>query len=192
MVFALKWPLHQKQLMDRQEELSHLRRGCGLAVGYSNAREVGQMFHSLINPWSNPSPIPLQTKTTLTKPACGPGKVWPSSKRQAQDPASSSGGGSLYLTVPGAHRAKEKSPVLAGKVPQTEGWRFWTWGVWGGGNGFHWIPFYILFRLSSAQQGDFLIRAAQPGRPPAQTPVLPSKVSWGTLSCLISWVLIFE
>lgn len=30
--------------------------------------------------------------------------------------------------------------------------------------------FYILFRLSSAQQGDFLIRAAQPGRPAAPEP----------------------
>lgn len=60
------------------------------------------------------------------------------------------------------------------------------------GNGFHWMPFYILFRLSSSQQGDFLVRVAQPGSPLAQTPPLPSKVSWGTLSSLISWVLIFK
>lgn len=52
--------------------------------------------------------------------------------------------------------------------------------------------FNILFRLSSSQQGDFLIRVAQPGGPLVQTPPQPSKVSRGTLSCLISWVLIFE
>lgn len=135
-----------------------------------------------------PSPIPLQTKTTWTKPAVALQKSGQTAKgRHKNQLPLQEGGGSLYLMVPGAHRTTENSPVLAGRVC-----RLWTWGVWGGGNGFHWIPFYILFRLSSAQRGDFLIRAAQPGRPPAQTPVLPSKVSWGTLSCLISWVLIFE
>lgn len=57
-------------------------------------------------------------------------------------------------------------------------------GKWGvcGGDGFHRIPLSILFRLSSAQQGDFLIRAAQPDQPPAQSPALPSKVSMRDLA----------
>lgn len=136
-------------------------------------------------------PIPLQTKTTLTKSTSGPEKVWPNSKRPARDPASSS-----RVFVPGCTAGPEDNIeflVLGGRSSQDWGARgLWTWGAWGGGNGFYWIPFYILFRLSSAQRGDFLIRAARPGRAPAQTPLLPSKVSWRTLSCLISWVLIFE
>lgn len=140
-----------------------------------------------------PSHTPVQTQTTWTHSASGSRSIWPSNQHpSAYDPAPSWQPEPLTLHCAEGTQHTELqydsfwNSLGKGSLDTVRG------EVRHRGNGFHRMPFYILFRLSSSQQGDFLVRVAQPGSPLAQTPPLPSKVSWGTLSSLISWVLIFK